>query len=171
MVKDGARWDFKDAIKSRGRGPGNSIMLCDHETCDWYEASMPGNIFYAYVGRAAGFTEFEIRAGAVYAQQVDPENDPNTNNWPWWSPWGLDQATDQAAITLGFQIYNMTHGSSNANVVMSAFKTTLKQHRGWLDHEIPPLRPYFVSYPIGPDGPAFPLGTFDGINGIGPFGE
>ena len=43
MVKDGARWDFKDQIRvNPPDGPGESIMLCDSATdCDWYEFSMP----------------------------------------------------------------------------------------------------------------------------------
>ena len=50
MVKDGARWDFKDQIKKGSYGPGTSIQLCSDEKCDWYEYSMAGNIFYAYMG-------------------------------------------------------------------------------------------------------------------------
>jgi hypothetical protein len=89
MVKDKARWDFKHQILT---GPGRSIILCEHEICDWYEYSMPGNIFYAYIGRVAGFSEAELRAGAVYAQQTDPNNDPSKNDWqPSWSPIGLEQ--------------------------------------------------------------------------------
>jgi hypothetical protein len=172
MVKNKARWDFKHQIKPKPpRGLGTSIMLCDTETCNWYEYSMPGNIFYAYVGRAAGFTEFELRVGAVYAQQMDPENNPDTNNWPWWSPWGLDQATDQAAITLGFQVYNTTRGSSNPHTVLNAFKIALKQYKAGLGHELAPIEPYVAKWPIGPNGPEFPLKIFDGKNGVGPFGE
>jgi hypothetical protein len=166
MVKDGARWDFKDQIADELE---ESIMLCDYEECGWYEYSMPGNIFYAYVGRAAGFTEAEIRAGAVYAQQTDPDNNPLTNGWPW-SPFGLDQATDQSAITFGFQVYNMTHGSSDSQVVMNGFKIMLKQYKSGLDHAAAPTTSYYTDLPIGPDGPEFPLGYFDGTNFIGFFG-
>jgi hypothetical protein len=93
MVKDGARWDFKDALVARPKGPGRSIMLCGTDECGWLEYSMPGNIFYSYVGRVSGFSEFEIRAGAIYAQQTDPENVWWLNTW-----YELDQATDVAAL-------------------------------------------------------------------------
>jgi len=148
-------------------------MLCDVETCDWYEASMPGNIFYAYVGRAAGFSEFELRAGAVYAQQVDPENNQDTNDWPKLDRlvWHLDQSTDQAAISLGFQAYNISRGSSNPSVVTNAFKIALKQNKYLLQHSLEPVESYEVTVPIGPNGPEFPLKRFDGTNGIGMFGE
>jgi hypothetical protein len=173
MVKDGARWDFKDQIKRQPpRGPGESIMLCESEAdCDWYEYSMPGNIFYAYVGRVVGFTEFEIRAGAIYAQQKDPENDPEKNDWqPWWSPIGLDQATDVAALELGFQMYHLAKGSSNYQTVLNAFRIALKQNKSKLAQSSEPFITYNVPYPIGLDGPEFPLRFFDGTNGIGFFG-
>jgi len=109
-------------------------------------------------------------AGAVYAQQTDPENNPLTNGWPW-SPFGLDQATDQAAITFGFQVYNMTQGSSDSQVVMNGFKTMFKQYKSGLDHATSPTTYYFTDFPIGPDGPEFPLGYFDGTNFIGFFGR
>jgi len=167
MVKDGARWDFKDRIRKR---LGDSIMLCDDEICDWYERSMPGNIFYAYVGRVAGFSEFELRAGAVYAQQRDPQNNPLTNNWPW-PIFGLDQASDQAAIELGFQMYNIVRRSPSELVLMAAFKTALRAKKFRLQHMPEPTKPYASPFPTGPNGPEFPLGYFDGVNGIGFFGE
>ncbi len=154
------------------KGPGNSIVLCDHQSCGWYEASMPGNIFYAYIGRVAGFTEIELRAGAVFAQQTDPDNNPDTNDWqPSWSPIGLDQATDQTAITLGFQLYNLTRGSSDINSVTAAFKTVLKQYKKGLHHQFPAFTSYSVSYPNTPNGPLYPIGRFDGNNGIGWLGR
>lgn len=162
MVRDGARWDFKDPIKSE---LGQSIQLCDTDSCDWYEYSMPGNIFYAYVGRVVGFSEFEIRAGAVYAQQTDPENKPFENDW-----WGLDQKTDEAAISFGFQLYNSVHQASSPEQLQSAFKNLLKVHGKNLAHKTRPITPYIPDFTIGNDGPEFPLNLFDGINYIGFFG-
>ena len=172
MVKNEARWDFKHQIgKEPPNGLGESIMLCDNETCDWYEYSMPGNIFYAYIGRVSGFSEVELRAGAVFAQQTDPNNVPSKNDWkPSWSPIGLDQASDEAAITLGFRLYDMAHGSSDPSTVMASFKTVLGQYKAGLEHKTVPFISYDARLPIGPDGPEFPFGRFDGKNGIGMFG-
>jgi RHS repeat-associated protein len=118
MVKDGARWDFKDAIKRKPGGPGESIMLCGTDECGWFDYSMPGNMLYAYVGRAAGFSEFEIRAGAIYAQQTGPENIPWLNTY-----YGLDQASDQAAIELGFELYeNTSGGTGGEDILRGEFK-------------------------------------------------
>ena len=132
MVKDGARWDFKDQINREfytEYNPKTGIILCDvDEECRWYEFSMPGNIFYAYVGRVAGFGEWDLRTGAIYAQQVDPQNDPALNDWLL----GLDQASDQAALELGFMMYDLTQGASDEVTVRDAFKTALLIHKdGW----------------------------------------
>jgi len=166
MVGDGLRWDFKDQIREHFR---DDIVLCDHEECGWYEHSMPGNIFYAYVGRAAGFSEFDIRAGAICAQQGDPDNDPALNDWFL----GLDQASDQAAIELGFEMYNLTRGASSEAVVRRAFKIALLHHKDRLapakvinDGYVHPL-----SISTGPDGPKFPLSFFDGENVPGWLGQ
>jgi hypothetical protein len=64
----------------------------------------------------------------------------------------------------------MVHGSSNPSTVMAAFKTVLGQYKAGLEHKTAPFKLYNTEYPIGPDGPEFPLGTFDGENGIGMFG-
>jgi hypothetical protein len=163
MVKDGARWDFKDAILARLR---DSIMLCGPDECWWFEYSMPGNIFFAYVGRASGFSEAEIRAGAVYAQQTDPENRFWLNNW-----YLLDQKSDEDAISLGFELYDLTFGGTvSEDQLRMNFKNLVKQYRHRLAQGNEPSEAYFTAYPIGPDGPAFPLEYFDGENVLGMFG-
>jgi RHS repeat-associated protein len=165
MVKDGARWDFKDALITPPKGPGESIMLCGTDGCDWYEYSMPGNIFFSYVGRVAGFSEFEIRAGAIYAQQTDPENVWWLNTW-----YGLDQATDVAALELGFELYDLTGGTASEDFLRMDFKYLMRTYRGKLAQAGEPIEPYFTSFPIGIDGPEFPLRYFDGQNCLGFFG-
>jgi len=165
MVKDGARWELKDQIKAKF---GDSIVLCDIGGCRWYEYSMPGNIFFAYVGRVAGFSEWDIRVGAIYAQQVDPENDPALNDWL-----GLDQASDQAALELGFMMYNLTYGAADEITARYAFKTALLIHKDRLAAGQIPMELYTLTpeFPIGPDGPEFPLRYFDGTNCMGWMGE
>jgi len=163
MVKDGARWDFKDQIQDE---LGDDVMLCGFDECYWFEYSMPGNIFYAYVGRAAGFSEFEIRAGAVYAQQTDPENNPRLNDW-----YGLDQASDQAAIELGFELYDRAQGTANEDILKIHFKAMVNWYHDRLARGRKPTEPYVTEYPVGPDGTQFPLRFFDGTNFLGPFGE
>jgi hypothetical protein len=167
MVKDGARWDFKDALITPPRGPGESIMLCGTDGCEWYEYSMPGNIFFSYVGRVAGFSELEIRTGAIYAQQTDPENVWWLNTW-----YGLDQATDVAALELGFELYNLTAGGTTSeDFLRMHFTYLMRMYRNRLAQADEPAEPYFTDFPIGLDGPKFPLRYFDGQNCLGFFGE
>jgi hypothetical protein len=128
---------------------------------------MPGNIFYAYVGRAAGFSEWDIRVGAVYAQLRDPENDPALNDWLL----GLDQATDQAALEVGFETYDLTHGALGEATLRNAFKTALAHHRDRLAAGGESSESYTPKFPIGPDGQEFPLGFFDGTNVMGWMGK
>jgi hypothetical protein len=49
------------------------MILLRHGTgYRWYEYSVPGNIYYGFVGLAAGFSGFEIHAGAAWAEIRDP---------------------------------------------------------------------------------------------------
>ncbi len=126
---------------------------------------MPGNIFFSYVGRVAGFSEFEIRAGAIYAQQTDPDNVWWLNTW-----YGLDQASDVAALELGFELHDLTGGTANEDLLRMHFKYLVKMYRNRLAQADEPTEPYFTSLPIGPDGPKFPLRHFDGRNCLRIFG-
>jgi hypothetical protein len=126
---------------------------------------MSGNIFYSYVGRVSGFSEFEIRSGAIYAQQTDPENVWWLNTW-----YGLDQATDVAALELGFELYDLTGGTASEDFLRMHFKYLVRMYRDRLSHTNEPTEPYFTEFPIGLDGPEFPLRYFDDRNCLGIFG-
>ena len=73
LVKDGARWDFKDEIKRKFRG--ETVMLCYTGSCEWFEYSVPGNIHYGYVGRVAGFSRNTLHLGASVAEVTDPAHE------------------------------------------------------------------------------------------------
>jgi hypothetical protein len=144
LVRDGARWDFKDAILLE---LGRSIRLCDIHKCHWYGYSVPGNIHYGYVGRAAGFTAVELHAGATYAQQTDPEN------VPWQNAWHGDQPGDFRAIEMGIQLYR-----DCPSLIPSCFQTVLWQYRFRLAQGWRPDAPYnSVQF-----GTAYPVTHFDG---------
>lgn len=144
LVKDGARWDFKDQILLE---VGNSIRLCNADGCSWFDYSTPGNIFYGYVGRAAGFTSLELHAGATYAQQVDPENVPELNAWHG------DQPTDFEAIEVGVEMYR----HCGRNTTLTCFQNALKRHLSGMALSAPPANPYYSPY-----GTTYPVGHFDG---------
>jgi RHS repeat-associated protein len=73
LVKDKAKWDFKHEIKDVLQG--EKIALDAGEELHWYEYSVPGNIHYGFVGRATGFTAFELHGGAGYAEITDPSHE------------------------------------------------------------------------------------------------
>jgi len=69
LVKDRAKWDFKHRIDKE---LGRSIVLRHTGGYRWYEYSVPGNIHYGFVGRAAGFSGSLLHSGAGIAEIVDP---------------------------------------------------------------------------------------------------
>ena len=69
LVKDRAKWDPKHRIQDE---LGKSIVLRHKNGYRWYEWSVPGNIHYAFVGRAAGFSGFALHGGAAFAEIIDP---------------------------------------------------------------------------------------------------
>ncbi|NMC34701.1 MAG: hypothetical protein GYA36_19940 [Veillonellaceae bacterium] len=73
LVKDKAKWDFKHKIN--GLLNTTSIIFQHEGGYDWYEYSMPGNIFYGYIGRAVGFSPEMLHLGAGYAEVTDPAHE------------------------------------------------------------------------------------------------
>jgi len=69
LVKNEAKWDSKHKIENR---LGNSIIMTSSYGSRWYEFSVPGNIHYGFVGRAAGFSSTMLHIGAGYAEITDP---------------------------------------------------------------------------------------------------
>jgi hypothetical protein len=70
LEQDRAKWDFKHKIYEEMR---KSIVLLDTvEGYRWYEYSVPGNIHYGFVGRAAGIPAWLLHAGASGAEIYDP---------------------------------------------------------------------------------------------------
>jgi len=132
LVKNGARWDFKDEVGIK-LGPG--ITLCPGVCYNGIEFSVPGNIHFAYVGVVAGFPGWEIQAGAGVAEIIDPAHrrggEEYTGPWrgefmPWpaWDPsaWNLgDEPIDHEAVTCGIKMAEryragMTRGQFEAEL-------------------------------------------------------
>jgi RHS repeat-associated protein len=74
LVADGCRWDFKDRIHDL---VGDTIMLRHiaggRVGYRWYEYSVPGNIFFGWMGMAVGLPDWMLHVGAAYAEVTDPE--------------------------------------------------------------------------------------------------
>jgi len=170
QVKNGARWDFKDEI---GLNLGPGITLCASNACfDDIEFSVPGNIFFAYIGRAAGFSGVELQQGAAWAEFWDPAHKeghreyvgPYEGTFPipvpgptWWDPstwnWG-DEPKDHEAVTLGIQLWNKYRDT----MTRSQLEGEVASHVSVLDRHKPSLDP--VTEDIARDWP-YPVGYFD----------
>ncbi len=122
LVADGARWDFKDRIFDEFESM--TILFRQNDQTPLYsEYSVPGNIFYAYVGSAIGFSTWWIHAGASYAEVGDPAhvNDEyyyatSVCNFklgayvnPTWIPTLLDDPNDYRTIEFGIHLWNTYH--------------------------------------------------------------
>ncbi|MBN1876746.1 MAG: hypothetical protein JXA33_21155 [Anaerolineae bacterium] len=131
LVRDKAKWDFKHKINNE---LGQKVALLNGEELHWYEYSVTGNVHYGFVGRAAGFTAFELYAGAGYAEIKDPAHikrgeaccpeaclvaaieDVNLYEGciklgcyyinPDWTKSFFDDPQDQASVEFGIQMYN-----------------------------------------------------------------
>jgi RHS repeat-associated protein len=167
QVENGARWDFKDEIGLK-LGPG--IALCTSGACfSDIEFSVPGNIFFAYIGRAAGFSDIELQQGAALADIIDPAHREEHEEYvgpyegefapgpTWWDlstwNWG-DEPKDHEAVTLGVKLWSK-YGD---RLTRSQFRDELSEYIGRLDRGAPRARP--VRSEIAENWP-YPVGYFD----------
>jgi hypothetical protein len=98
LVETGAVWDFKNNVLSSPRlataGCSSTCIVPPTVTiCGrCYEHNLPGDLFYAYIGKFCGFSLNALQLGSQYA-----ELQPNSSsNW--------DPPADTAAIDLGFNL-------------------------------------------------------------------
>ncbi|HET9252854.1 MAG TPA: DUF4157 domain-containing protein [Candidatus Eisenbacteria bacterium] len=110
LVNHAARYDFKAHADSMNhphttncpqegcpKGEVGIITLCpqpDAENC--YESDLPGNLFYAQIGRFVGFSELTLQLGSQMAELTDTTPRAARPSVTWDSP------QDTAAISLGF---------------------------------------------------------------------
>ena len=108
LVNHGARYDFKahkmsfpKAVGCPDTGcPGGTvgiITLCpgaNTENC--YESDVPGNIFYALIGKYIGWSHLTLQLGSQYAELTDTVPRPARPVVTW------DTPDDTAAITFGY---------------------------------------------------------------------
>jgi len=148
QVHNGARWDFKDEIGIK-IGPG--ITLCTTSGCHTdMEYSIPGNIFFGYIGMASGFSASELKFGAGFAEKNDPAHNSNSDEYvgPYhgitdkssadpveWN-WG-DEPSDNVAVTLGIRMW-IQH---RERLTLSQFKDMLGSVIAQLDHLSPRRQP------------------------------
>jgi hypothetical protein len=163
MVRNGAPWDFKDAIGNR-LGPG--ITLCTSSGCNNnVEYSVPGNIFYGYIGLASGFSPLEIKWGAGWAEKHDPALNKHSREYtgayggvtdtssPDQIEWNLgDDPQDNIAVTLGLHLWN----DNKSELTLPQFTTSLtavipqlaqcRPNPASVDADVASQWPYSVGY-------------------------
>ena len=108
LVGTGKRYDFKNDTRTM-KGPVspncprdclNTITLCAgsglfipslfNPFTDCFQTDVPGNLFYAHVGRFVGWTELALQAGSQFAQLE------STRSW--------DPPEDTRMINIGFAL-------------------------------------------------------------------
>ncbi|MBM4460528.1 MAG: hypothetical protein FJ011_22685 [Chloroflexi bacterium] len=153
LVKSDGPWDFKARIE---REIGKTVQLGG----DWHEWSTTGNITYGFLGAAAGFSRFELRAGAGIAQVNDVlKGKPDARLGP--PRTYFDTTDDFWAVEFGYQLYEKTVGQGWA-LTEAVFTTSLAEyaHRSQMalrDEPMPSAPnanwPYGAGYFNGPNAP------------------
>ncbi len=119
LVAAGCPWDHKKAIQ---RLQGYQHWSCDKNKHFLFFYDLWSNIHYGFIGKAVGFTEWELTAGAGVAQLKD-----NKRSWGTWASQYLqnrirelgdadflaafDDASDNEAIKIGFRLYDRYGGT------------------------------------------------------------
>lgn len=130
---------------------------------EWFEYSVPGNIHYAYVGRAARFTLRELHLGASWAEIRDPDHDGQPGQiWipilgrfyfdPAYKETLYDDPRDYAAIEFGSALYE----KYAPGVTVAEFEALLVEYAPYLHRMSAPDSGY-----QNPNWP-YPLGYFNG---------
>jgi hypothetical protein len=98
LVGTGKRYDFKNDPATM-KGPrsahcpvqcNNTITLCPSTISDCFLTDVPGNLFYAHLGRFIGWTELSLQLGSEFAQLE------STKTW--------DPPEDTRMISVGFAL-------------------------------------------------------------------
>ncbi|WP_110930748.1 polymorphic toxin type 44 domain-containing protein [Paenibacillus bouchesdurhonensis] len=89
-VKPGGDWDYKTTYGYSAKYKFNGLVTTGEDF---------GNIHYAYVGRAAGFSELLLKSAAGAVQIY-----AGTSQLKWYATF-FDDPTDQAAIQRGFNYW------------------------------------------------------------------
>lgn len=127
FVKTGGPWDHKKKIRDTfGK------HACDFASRTLYQYDIWSNIHYGYIGLAAGFEEWDLKAGAGIAQiKVGLKNMPEGYWKRRWEEIGdadiaaaLDDPLDQEAIKVGFYLWQ-AYGS---NLTLDQFIDAVRRH-------------------------------------------
>jgi hypothetical protein len=171
LVRDKARYDFKHKIREEMR---TTILFRRNDGRPlWSEYSVPGNIFFGYIGSYVGFAGWGTHAGAGYAEAADPAHKPIRNvcdrlylNPQWWGSL-FDDPLDYQAIELGINLWRK-YGQS---LSLHQLKTEIENNYSKLSSPpaMPPLQSGTGEIPVygwrNPRGDwPYGVGRFNGPN-------
>ena len=141
LVNHLARYDFKAHADSMNNpksancpeencppGEVGIITLCPGariENC--YESDLPGNLFYAVIGRFVGWSELTLQLGSQLAELTDTGVRPGHPSVTW------DTPDDTAAITVGFRALSLPLTQSSLCAVVPKVRGALAKRDGCAD--------------------------------------
>jgi len=154
LVRNEAKWDFKHKIRDT---LGRSILLGHEPPVRWYEYSVPGNIFYGFIGSAATFTGIELHTGAGYAEITDQAHVDDGEagwcflkcvyvNWDWLYT-EFDEPGDWQNVQFGidmFKNYGRTLTFDQFQNRLSTHGNSLTKGSQWKSNDVQPDWPYRV---------------------------
>jgi hypothetical protein len=113
LVGTGKKYDFKNDPRTLGsptsdhcpRDCANTITLCPSTPANCFVKDVPGNLFYAHVGRFVGWTELVLQLGSQFAQLE------SSARW--------DPPEDTRMITFGFALPAPLTGANLCSAIAS----------------------------------------------------
>ena len=125
LVRSGARYDFKDAIRVEYK---NLITLAGMKFPDGFQ--MPGNIFFGFLAAATGFAKVAAHGGAGLVELVDYVKNAAAGNKPKITgdkSTFYDGPDDYAAIEFGYSLYEKAY-KSDGKVTRSEFLSLITSY-------------------------------------------
>lgn len=132
LVGTGRKYDFKNRSETLGNPTsdncpsdcGNTITMCPSTASDCFVKDVPGNLFYAHVGRFVGWTELSLQLGSQFAQldasaTWDPPEDTRMITFGFGLPDPLTRASLCSAIQANRSVFDL-QTCSNCSEEVSA---------------------------------------------------
>jgi hypothetical protein len=132
LVGTGRKYDFKNRSETLQNPatehcPDNcasTITLCPSTGVDCYIKDVPGNLFYAHVGRFTGWTELTLQLGSQFAQldasaRWDPPEDTRMITFGFNLPGSLSQSALCSAMNANRSIFDMRECANCAEEVQA----------------------------------------------------
>lgn len=144
VVEDGAKYDVKDKMLEQFQGDPIKIGNT------WYEYSTAGNILYGFYGKAAGWSDLALYAGAGKAQ-FDDWRRGEGDLGPIGPPYYGDTMDDHFAIRFGIYLYDNYYAEDGALTtidLLDAFEAY--KYPEWMAVKPKPndFQPRYYEYPV-----------------------